>query len=60
MATVSDALLTVEELRYGDIAPKSEKLENIARTHEILEQLLKNKCNPVVYFVKRRMFLIVF
>lgn len=60
MATVSDALLTVEELRYGDIAPKSEKLENIARTHEILEQLLKNKCNPVVYFIKRRMFLIVF
>ena len=60
MANVSDALITVEKLRYGDIVPEHDKIENIARTHEILEELLVNKCNPVTYFIKRRLLLIIF
>ena len=57
---VFDALSTVEKLRYGDIIPEYEKIENIARTHEILEELLMNKCNPFTYFIKRRLLLIIF
>lgn len=58
--TVFDALLTIEELRYGDIIPEASKIESIARTHEILEELLINKCNPFTYFLKRRLLLIIF
>ena len=60
MATVFDALATVEKLRYGDITPEQNKNENIARTHEILEDLLVDRCNPFTYFIKRRLLLIIF
>lgn len=60
MATVSNALITVEKLRYGDMVPEHDQIENIARTHEILEELLVNKCNPFTYFIKRRLLLIIF
>lgn len=60
MEIVSHALLTVEKLRYGDIIPEWDEIENIARTHEILEEWLEYKSNPLAYFLKRRLLLIIF
>ena len=60
METVTEALLTVEKLRYGAITPEIESIETIANAHEILEQQLKTRCKRFKYFITRRVLLIIF
>lgn len=60
METVTEALLTVEKLRYGAITPEIESIEIIANAHEILEQQLKTRCKRFKYFITRRVLLIIF
>ncbi len=53
--TVLNSISIIEALRYGDISPNDENIITLYKTIISLEEAVKQKLNPIIYFIIRRL-----
>lgn len=46
-----------EALCYGGVIPNEEEMIQVSKAHVMLENTLKSQINPIIYILKRRIFL---